>query len=209
MPGNPDFSVLLDDFNRANEGPPPSASWTTGTVAGLIVLANECTRQAAGGFRQDAYWNASQFGPNCEVGCRIAAWTDLTNNEIWWFTRTTPTATRGYAFRLEGSTGSPPEWLGARVGLGVVQASVSNLAVTAGDYIACQSIQSRHRMWHRPISLGLWSVILNWEDAAFPSPGFVRIEITNNQNTRFDDFWARTLPDDVDLAPRVYGRGAA
>jgi hypothetical protein len=33
---------ILDDFNRTNEGPPPSASWSTLTGAGHKVVSNQC-----------------------------------------------------------------------------------------------------------------------------------------------------------------------
>lgn len=33
---------LLDDFNRADEGPPPSASWVASLNGGLQVVSNEC-----------------------------------------------------------------------------------------------------------------------------------------------------------------------
>ena len=33
---------ILDDFNRGNEGPPPSANWTT-LVQGHKVVSNACT----------------------------------------------------------------------------------------------------------------------------------------------------------------------
>lgn len=54
---------VLDDFNRANEGPPPSANWSN-INAGLKVISNVCGANAANSI---SYWNAAQYGPDCEV----------------------------------------------------------------------------------------------------------------------------------------------
>src|SRR5688572_22948208 len=59
---------LLDDFNRTNEGPPPSANWTTGvdgSTGGFAVSSN--TAVAQDGSFSSAYWNATTFGPDTEV----------------------------------------------------------------------------------------------------------------------------------------------
>lgn len=58
---------ILDTFDRANEGPPPSASWTN-LNAGLKVVSNVCAANASNSV---SYWNVSTPGPNCEVGCTI------------------------------------------------------------------------------------------------------------------------------------------
>lgn len=58
---------VLDDFNRANEGPPPSASWAGPAWNGsgeIKVISNQCGADGAG--YGDDYWNTS-FGPDSEV----------------------------------------------------------------------------------------------------------------------------------------------
>ncbi len=59
---------ILDSFNRANEGPPPSASWSTGVFTGgagngLKVVSNTCM---ASGANASGWWNLAQYG-NSEV----------------------------------------------------------------------------------------------------------------------------------------------
>lgn len=60
---------ILDNFNRTDEGPPPSASWDfpIGSFVpnGLSVISNTVGRTPNnfGG----AYWVASVFGPNSEI----------------------------------------------------------------------------------------------------------------------------------------------
>jgi hypothetical protein len=54
---------ILDGFNRANEGPPPSTSWTN-LNAGLKVVSNVCVANAANSVD---YYNVGTYGPDCEV----------------------------------------------------------------------------------------------------------------------------------------------
>jgi hypothetical protein len=57
---------ILDDFNRADAGPPPSASWTTPAgETGLVVSGNQCESDAGGpGW---GAWNTIASGADCEV----------------------------------------------------------------------------------------------------------------------------------------------
>lgn len=60
---------ILDNFNRTDEGPPPSASWDYPIASfvpnGLSVISNTLGRTPSnfGG----AYWSASTFGPDSEL----------------------------------------------------------------------------------------------------------------------------------------------
>ncbi|RLC82130.1 MAG: hypothetical protein DRI81_00705 [Chloroflexi bacterium] len=63
---------ILDDFNRPDEGPPPSVNWTgfgAPYYMGLRVVSNQCagsvgtTTLISGA----AYWSAAFFGPDCEA----------------------------------------------------------------------------------------------------------------------------------------------
>ncbi len=60
---------LRDDFNRANEGPPPSSSWVTSNGTGVSVASN-IARGSGAGF-DAATWNTS-FGPDMEAELEIA-----------------------------------------------------------------------------------------------------------------------------------------
>lgn len=59
---------LVDDFNRANTGPPPSGSWSNDAegqgVSGLKVVSNQLV--ASANFAT-GYWSAGTFGPDSEV----------------------------------------------------------------------------------------------------------------------------------------------
>jgi hypothetical protein len=70
-------SALLDNFNRANEGPPPSANWVTDVgYAGLIVASNACTRNAAS---SAGAWNTS-FVADQEIYADLIDPTDCSLN---------------------------------------------------------------------------------------------------------------------------------
>ena len=58
---------VLDNANRADEGPPPSASWGN-LVAGLVVSSNQIAPSGPG-FRS-SYW-LTAFNANCEVFATI------------------------------------------------------------------------------------------------------------------------------------------
>jgi len=60
---------ILDDFNRGNEGPPPSASWST-LDNGLEVDTNQLKGVTNG--TNTSYWNVETFGADCECYYTIA-----------------------------------------------------------------------------------------------------------------------------------------
>jgi len=67
-----DSASLLDNFNRTNEGPPPSSSWTRSGWAGdgLKVVSNELQPNNMNTSCAN-YWNPATFGADCEVYATI------------------------------------------------------------------------------------------------------------------------------------------
>ena len=68
--------LLLDDFNRANNGGPPGASWShlptlSTAAANNLFVTNQAVAGLAGGNAD--YWNAQQFGPNSEAWITVVA----------------------------------------------------------------------------------------------------------------------------------------
>lgn len=64
---------VIDNFNRPNEGPPPSPNWTNdGDYAGQWkVSSNTCVPDGTVGGSENE-WNSTIFGPDCEVYLTLA-----------------------------------------------------------------------------------------------------------------------------------------
>jgi len=76
------ITPIIDDFNRANEGPPPSASWGTAHGAGLKVVSNAVTANAASNSDNIGYRNDRTY-QDCE--CYITMVDTIGNSwfEVW------------------------------------------------------------------------------------------------------------------------------
>lgn len=63
-------SALLDDFNRADEGPPPSANWLRSRLAvidgGGMAVVSLTAQGTAGSKQNDCFWT-QLFGPDMEA----------------------------------------------------------------------------------------------------------------------------------------------
>lgn len=69
--GFPTNHTVLDNFNRPNEGPPPSSHWT-GVTNNLKVVSNNVEGTTNDDYNS-AYWNTI-FNSNCEVYYQITSW---------------------------------------------------------------------------------------------------------------------------------------
>ena len=67
----PDTAVL-DNFNRAAEGPPPSANWTLLFGVGSKTDGTSYVRGSAGTSGDNgSYWNVQTFGPDTEAFVKV------------------------------------------------------------------------------------------------------------------------------------------
>lgn len=64
--------ALIDDFNRANEGPPPSASWSNYVGAGLLVDTNRVSTSDVSASDNGSYYNVRKYGPDIDVTALIS-----------------------------------------------------------------------------------------------------------------------------------------
>src|SRR3990167_6969919 len=155
------LKLLLDDFNRANEGPPPSNSWTNGITTfvageGLVVSGNKVTRKATGGFEQGSYWSAADFGPNVELVAEMSDWTNTFNNGLHLFLALAnigSTSTDGYSLEVERAAATTPGAIQRSDNNSKTQlATVANQAVASGDMIAFQRIGNTLIGWLKPVA---------------------------------------------------------
>ena len=89
---------ILDTFDRANEGPPLSASWdypTTSLNAGVMVLDTNVIK-GNGVNDNDAYWKTS-YGPDCEAYVTLVTWpiADANPGSVWLNLRSTSVGAGG------------------------------------------------------------------------------------------------------------------
>lgn len=175
---------ILDDFDRADEGPPPSASWTGPWLQAdeLKVVGNQCTSNGAG----DAYWNPETFGPDTEAfdTLRSAATTDLG------IRLTTPGAgtTDGYmvrhlssslrAFRVDDAI------------LTQLGASLTDSSSGIGDKFGAEMIDSDLVLL--VTIAGVWTPMLTRSDATYATDGYIGIHHTGSTGL-VDDFGGGTV----------------
>lgn len=176
---------ILDDFDRADEGPPPSPSWTdTWLQGGLRVVTSECANNAAGG---DAYWNPSTFGPNAEVFTTI--------NVVQAFylgvrlTTPTPVAVDGYFVYYLGGN-----WTISRIDDGSFTqlGAAASAALSVGDGAGLEADGSSISIYNR--DGGAWSLLTSRTDSTYATAGYIGLGC-DSTSARADDFGGGTIEE--------------
>lgn len=191
---------VLDDFNRADAGPPPSASWTsTGTYdpsSGLKVLTNQC---ATDGSNKGGVWG-TQYGPDCEQFSTVATlFADARNIQI--HVRMTLPGTGGTGnsyfvrftrndlnagFDAQCYRDDAGSWtqLGATVSdtagalAGGVKFGVDMIGSTLSGYVNRS---------------GTWASAISQSDATYSNSGYLSLRPGADASVRFDDFGGGTV----------------
>ncbi|RIK31150.1 MAG: hypothetical protein DCC56_02885 [Anaerolineae bacterium] len=65
------MAQILDTFDRANEGPPPSSNWVN-VLNGLKVVGNQCKGNEGSGGSNVSFWD-DVFGPDVEVDVTLVS----------------------------------------------------------------------------------------------------------------------------------------
>lgn len=187
-------TAILDNFNRANTGPPPSASWSQG-YGGIFGQFKVVSNQAAVnslifGYAEN-YWNVATYA-DCEAYVTIAA-KPAAGSLFALMVRTVDIATNpdGYLLVLTPSAGTDTLQIdrgdnGVRTLLG---AAVSQ-EVSVGDSIGIRAIGSTLTCWYKP-SGGSWTELFSRTDATYSAAGRIEL-ITNSAATIVDDFGGGT-----------------
>lgn len=154
-------TTVLDDFNRANEGPPPSASWTTWISSGLKVVSNEIGPNDTGG--NGAYWNAVMPGPDVEAHLTIATLSDATTY-INLYARYDVALFKGYV--MNHTVASPDTWALVREDGGSSATLVSGTQdLSNGDAMGIRCVGSLIEGWLRVN--GIWQRVGSATDATY------------------------------------------
>lgn len=193
---------ILDNFNRPDEGPPPSASWTgpmrPGDTNGLRVVSNTCQRVAPYG---GAWWNVSSFGPDCEIYITCLGPSDF---YLFWRIIDSPgTATAdGYALnwfndvitvrRLDNNTFT------------TLGAGISQTGPASGNKLGVSMIGSTITPYVD--TGGGWTALSTRTDATYSNAGVIGA----NTDGTFDDFGGGTVVvADTSHAPHRLGGASA
>lgn len=187
---------ILDDFDRADEGPPPGAAWVTPTwndgTAGHVGLKTASNHLVSNGNANGcvAAYNES-FGPDCEFYATIAAGeVDVTQFECYLRADTNQldnyfVAGNGYMLfvNIAASGGMA---LGKFSSGGTAFVGSADIAVGVGDSFGIRAIGSTITAFHKP-SGGSWSAVITVTDATFSGAGYSGIMINDNTGA-LDDF---------------------
>ena len=189
---------VLDNFNRANGGPPASASWSplyTAEADGFEVITNEAAPNSNATDNSD-YWNPTTFGPDSEAF--LTAVVGDTGGEMGVFVRVQGITSDGifdcYAI-LPDFSASPDSWIiyrsdnGAFTQLG---AALSSTNVGAGDGIGLEVIGNSLQGYRKP-SGGSWATIgTARSDTTYPGAGYIAM-YGSRTVMRLDDFGGGTV----------------
>lgn len=181
-------SAILDNFNRANGGPPPSASWTTAwrpSTTGFTVDTNTIVGSTGGD--NSTYWNTT-FGPDVEV---YVTMTDSTSGSY-----------RGLAARLvsEGTSGVDGYEIVAFGNEIFVQrvddnsnttlGTVISQTYTIGDSMGMSIIGSTITVYYK-VGAGAWTSLGTRTDSTYSAAGKIGLR---SENIHWDDFGGGTMP---------------
>lgn len=189
---------LLDDFNRANEGPPPGASWATivlfsGDADGWKVVGNQCVQNGAGAIACTAAFSGT-IGPTMDVSVTLAVPpTAVSGRPFDLHARiTTPGVgtTDGYRFRLLPNNTPVTEHLTqlGRIDNGVVTQLGLNLSTDlwqANDKMVFRLVGDQ--ITGARVRAGVETVLGTRTDATYATAGQVMIR-GNAADTVIDDF---------------------
>jgi hypothetical protein len=187
---------ILDNFNRANEGPPPSANWTHPyypTDDGLKVSSNACIANIDGS--SDSYWDVATFGPDCEAYITVST-LPATNQYIYIAARVANPGAAGldgYELNVQVVAGTDL-WQINRLdnaSYTLLGSTVTGPNLSAGDSIGIEIIGSTIKGYHKPVA-GSWTEILSRTDSTYSAAGYIALG-TDDAATVFDNFGGGTV----------------
>jgi hypothetical protein len=205
---------ILDSFDRADEGP-PMTGWTTGLrggTNGLKIVTNQC-QGAVAAAANDGYWNAQQYGPDCEVYCTLVTLpTSGDELELWARVQNPGTSVVGYLVRFIRNTpgnltriqiyrsdNNVQTQLGVEVGTAPVMAP--------GDKFGLQIVGGALNVY---MNRGAgWVLQRSETDTTYQGSGYLGLRFFNSSTATVDDFGGGGLSGESDETIVVpYARGS-
>ena len=191
----PSSANVTDDFNRADTGPPPSASWTT-MDSGLKVVSNQCAPNDNN--FNDAYWSTSMTSADVDAFITIAVkpasggWSRV-------LARLNPAGGgggygNGYSVRADVSAGTDSISVSKHVVSVETVLNTWSVELAAGDGLGIRCRGDQIEAWKR-VS-GVWSRVGAVTDATYDGTGSNnKVGLANygagvSTVARYDDFGA-------------------
>jgi hypothetical protein len=190
---------LLDNFDRANEGPPPSTNWTTAVLSGAgtghdgVEVAGSGQLKGNGSADNFGQWNVQTFGPDSEVFCAIDTMADTLFCILYLgLLNIGANTTDGYCLRFDKEAATDEFNIG-RIDNGAItflHAGVQQ-ELTLTDSIGFERIGSTLTGYHKPVA-GSWTQILQVSDSTYTSAGHIGIMLRGGTMLA-DDFGGGTV----------------
>jgi len=164
---------ILDTFNRSNEGPPPSASWTDSIFisnSGLKVVSNTCVADSGIG---SAWWSAEQFDRNCE--CYFTIINDVLPHNIYLRLQNpgVDDSQSGYIVQHDSSSEDPRHVFILRLDSGVATVISTIVAAVESDAgFGASAIEGLISAYRKPFG-GEWELLGNVIDTTYSSGGYI------------------------------------
>lgn len=178
---------VLDNANRADEGPPPSASWGN-LVAGLVVSSNQFAPSGPG--NRSSYW-LTAFNANCEVFATIGT-EPASNRTQTLFVRLHDVGagtTDGYGVRLNKLAGTDTleVVIMTNGSLTAIGAAVSQELVSGNKF----GLEANGSTFTVYIDTGSgWTSLFSRTDSTYSVGGFVGADVSSGT---IDDFGGGNL----------------
>lgn len=194
-------TIILDDFNRANEGPPPSSSWSTPVANGDAshYVRNNGVGVSADDAQTSSYWNVTTYGPDVEA---CASLTDTSafllhgamvrivnpNNASTaggYMVVANPSTSVTQVYRLDGTTYT---LLGADI----------STTWANGDAVCIKAVGATIEAFRKP-SGGSWGSIGSRTDSTYSSAGYSGVFSYGGSGVAIgDNFGSATIASSVD-----------
>lgn len=194
------FTSILDNFNRADVGPPPSADWNTMLGSGhgeFAVISNQLqATTVTNGYAAD-YYNLATYGPNAEVYITVVTVPATNGNISVWLrcTNCLDTTPTGYYLTINKVSGAANDtWTFRRMvtGVATVIGSCSNQEISNGDGYGFSAVGSTLTAYYKA-SGGSWAQECQVTDGNITGAGY--LALTSDQTTPvFDNFGGGTIP---------------
>lgn len=187
-------SKILDNFNRANEGPPMTGWTALSTFGGLEVASNVCVPDSISTYAAE-YWSARTY-KDAEGYFTITTKGATEDANI--LLRVDEAALNAYIFYWEHDP--EPQFGISRADAGV-QTYLGNSPgdIAVGDKLGARIVGDLLELWHKPAA-GEWTIKIAIIENTYSAAGYISI-LFSTTDWAVDDFGGGRYNSDGDFFP--------